>query len=254
MQRINSWIALIFCSHAVGAQINGKFIEHLTSYSLQTEHRTYLTSIKNDSDSLHYFEANYYLSYFNDSLFLQHYFKSKTLCQNDTNLLKRAGLLMLNEAGNKIRAVWFESLPPNSATATLQRLTTIYLAANYPNHLSDDGIFSEGLRKTFRSYKKAVNKKPVLAASMSALLPGLGKIYAGKTISGLSALLINSAYALQGWESYNKLGIRHPLTIFNAAAFTIFYFSNIYGGYKCIIDLRRERKKQFIKDATFLYY
>ena len=254
MQKISSWIALIFCFNLSVAQINKQFIEHLTSYSLQTEHRTYLNSIKNNSDSLHYFEANYYLHYFNDSLFLQHYFKSKLLCQNDTNLLKQAGVLMLNEADTKTRTLWFESLPANSATSTLQRLNTIYLAANYPNQLSDDAIFSEELRKTFHGYKKVVNKKPALAATMSDVIPGLGKLYSGKTMSGLSALLINTAYAAQSWESYNKLGVKHPLTIFNAAAFTIFYFSNIYGGYKCIIDLRRERKKQFIKDATFLYY
>jgi TM2 domain-containing membrane protein YozV len=97
------------------------------------------------------------------------------------------------------------------------------------------------------------SKKALVAAALSTVLPGAGKLYAGKTKTFFLTFLLNAAYAAQTYESSKKLGIYHPLSIVNATAFAVFYLANIYGSYHSVIDMRKERKKQFLEDAARFY-
>lgn len=242
----------MFCPWLMPAQINLSFIRHLESNGLRLENRAYLNTMRGSSDSLHYAEARFYLHYFNDSLFMSNYRQSNGLCKNDPEMMKQASVLMLNTDETTLHKEWFNALDTSGADNTLKNLSAAYYAAEDP--LNFRGSFEKiELNESFEEYRSASRKKPGLAAAMSVFIPGLGKIYAGKTISGINGLIINGVYAAQTWESNKRLGMYHPLTIFNVGALAAFYFSNIYGSYKSVIDLRRERKKQFIKDATFLY-
>lgn len=203
------------------------------------------------SDSTFYFKAKFNLQYPNDSLFLNNYSKSKMLCRADTQLNKTASAYFLKGDNAKTKAIWFNQDAKNSGS--LQNgFYQSYQASLRPDLFVREQ-FPEELQKPFSKYKSAYCKKPLLAAGMSMLLPGSGKLYAGKTKTFLLTFILSASYAMQTIESSQKLGIRHPLTFINAGAFTVFYLSNIYGSYQSVKELRRERKKQFLNDAANFY-
>lgn len=72
-------------------------------------------------------------------------------------------------------------------------------------------------------------KSPWLAGGMSAILPGSGKIYTGKTGQGIMSFMITTGLGLVTWENQRKRGTDHAATILFGSAFTIFYAGNIYG-------------------------
>ncbi len=134
----------------------------------------------------------------------------------------------------------------------MRSLTDIYLGVANPNTLSPDHFPSQS-QQAFSRYKRLYNKKPFIAGALSVAIPGLGKLYAGKTRSFLATLLINATYGAQTAESYRKLGASHPLTIINASGLLVFYLSNVYGSYQSVKQQRYEYKKQFLIDATRFY-
>ncbi|MCR5018281.1 MAG: hypothetical protein K6A64_05740 [Bacteroidales bacterium] len=72
-------------------------------------------------------------------------------------------------------------------------------------------------------------KSPLLAASMSAVIPGSGKIYAGDLRSGVSTFLVVGALGAMMAESAHKLGWQDWRTIALTSVFGVFYIGNIYG-------------------------
>ncbi|MEI8112234.1 MAG: hypothetical protein WCI54_01310 [Bacteroidia bacterium] len=88
-------------------------------------------------------------------------------------------------------------------------------------------------------------KSPLLAGLMSVILPGSGKIYAGKTGAGIASMIATTGFGLIAWENYRKLGIGHAKTIFFGSIFAANYVSNIYGS---VISVRIIENDY--KDAT----
>ncbi|MCC6372265.1 MAG: hypothetical protein IT236_14775 [Bacteroidia bacterium] len=252
IKKINNYLIVFFYVAACHAQIDARFVKHLATNKLQAEHRAYLNSFTVPFDSLHYYKAKYYLQYFNDSLLLTNYTQSKNLCFNDQEFIASASKLILLQSKPIFQDAWFASMVNQENTKAKKYFEAIYMATTEPLAFNEKELVPE-LQKPFLSYKKVCGKKPVLGAALSTVVPGLGKWYAGKPKSALMAFVLNGSYALQTWESAGKLGIRHPLTIINASAFAIFYLSNVYGGYRAIVDLRKERKKQFIANAAGYY-
>lgn len=77
---------------------------------------------------------------------------------------------------------------------------------------------------------KKYHKKSSLAAGiLSAIVPGSGKIYAGKTGEGIASFIIVGAAGLTALENYNKLGAKHAKTILFSSLFSVLYIGNIYG-------------------------
>lgn len=72
-------------------------------------------------------------------------------------------------------------------------------------------------------------KSMFLAAVFSAIVPGSGKMYAGKASQGLTNLLMCTSLGAMSIENYYKNDIRNPKTIGFAALFFVFYTGNIYG-------------------------
>jgi TM2 domain-containing membrane protein YozV len=80
-----------------------------------------------------------------------------------------------------------------------------------------------------RDIKGRKTKSPALAGILSALVPGTGKIYAGKTGQGIGTLITNVILGLQAWEGYRKDGVNSARFIAFGSIFTIFYVGNIWG-------------------------
>ena len=77
-------------------------------------------------------------------------------------------------------------------------------------------------------------KSPWLAAAASALVPGLGKIYAGQTGEGVSAFLVTGAFGAITAEHWIKDGLSDWKTIVPGLLFATLYLGNIYGSYMSV--------------------
>ena len=106
------------------------------------------------------------------------------------------------------------------------------------------GIFND------RYYGRS--KSPALAAAASAVIPGLGKIYAGETAEGVAALLTVGPLAAITAENWAKYGIKDWKTILFGVLGAVFYIGNIYGSYVSVSihnnDLRNAQ------DTAILYH
>jgi len=85
------------------------------------------------------------------------------------------------------------------------------------------------LNKLHTAIKNRKPKKMWIAGLMSSIIPGSGKIYAGKTGEGIASMLMVTSTGLVTWENHRKLGIKNFKTILFGSIFTIFYVGNIYG-------------------------
>lgn len=88
-------------------------------------------------------------------------------------------------------------------------------------------------------------KSPFLAGMFSGIIPGSGKIYAGKTGEGIASMIATTGFGLIAWENYRKLGIDHVKTILFGGIFAASYISNIYGSVISVKIIENE-----YKDAT----
>lgn len=77
-------------------------------------------------------------------------------------------------------------------------------------------------------------KSPLLAAAASAVVPGLGKIYAGKTGEGIAAFLLVGALGAITAEHWVKDGPRDWKTIVPGIMCAGLYLGNIYGSYMSV--------------------
>ena len=76
---------------------------------------------------------------------------------------------------------------------------------------------------------KAKKKNGFTAGLLSAIIPGMGKIYAGKIRSGLTSMIPVTVLGLQAWEAYQKDGLKSPRFIVFGSMFSLFYIGNIWG-------------------------
>ena len=94
-------------------------------------------------------------------------------------------------------------------------------------------------------------KSPLLAAAASAVIPGAGKIYAGKIGEGVSAFLITGALGAITAEHWVKDGATNWKTIIPGLLTTVFYIGNIYGGYMSVSIYNSNLKNA--QDTAVLY-
>jgi hypothetical protein len=243
---VNKCLLALLCWTTLNGQTDAGFIAHLSRNNLQREHRHYLSTLT-PGDSAEYFKTKYYLQYFNDSLFLRHYRLSSELCAYDRELLSKADAKFLDNDDALSRRSWF-GMRESAAEMT----SLVFKASEAPKKFQKE-IFPEALRESFVKYRSISKKSPVAAGFLSAIVPGLGKVYGAKPRAGALTFFTCAAYAFQTLEASKKLGIKHPLTIIDAGAFGIFYLANIYGSYHGVKQLKRERKKQFLHDAAVYY-
>jgi hypothetical protein len=79
---------------------------------------------------------------------------------------------------------------------------------------------------TLRKYS---TKSPFVAGTLSAIVPGLGKIYAGKTGQGIAAFLEIAALGGATAEYYFRSGPESAGFIIFGSLFSLFYIGNIWG-------------------------
>lgn len=85
------------------------------------------------------------------------------------------------------------------------------------------------LQQIIKDHETHRPKSAFLAGIMSGLIPGSGKIYAGKTGEGIASMIATTGFGLITWENYRKLGAQNLKTLFFGGIFLASYVSNIYG-------------------------
>ncbi|MGD0710471.1 MAG: hypothetical protein ABR968_04760 [Bacteroidales bacterium] len=98
--------------------------------------------------------------------------------------------------------------------------------------------------KLDNDYKNLKHNSGALAGMMSAVVPGLGKVYAGKTGQGLSSFLPVTLMGLMTWEAYKKAGPSSARFILTAGLFSVFYIGNIWGSVLSVSVSRSEKNNE----------
>ena len=94
-------------------------------------------------------------------------------------------------------------------------------------------------------------KSPILAAAASAVVPGLGKIYAGRVGEGIESFLLTGISGAIAAEHWIKDGPRDWKTIAASAVCAILYIGNIYGSYVSVSIYNNNVKDA--QDTAILY-
>ncbi len=137
---------------------------------------------------------------------------------NDTIFTKDSLLDELKNfelAGQSLLQRNYQSYTAHSKFFTYQS----YMLQQEENKLNS---ISTGLK----NYKK---RSPFVAGLYSAIIPGSGKIYAGKKKQGIAAFFPVLASGLLAWEALNKSGIKSTRFILMGSVFGVFYIGNIWG-------------------------
>jgi len=95
------------------------------------------------------------------------------------------------------------------------------------------------------------HKSPLLAGVYSALVPGLGKWYAGKKKQGIAAFLPVISLAALTYEAYRKDGVKSARFIGFGTLFTIFYIGDIWGSTLSVKIRRNEFYKEYDNKILF---
>lgn len=133
---------------------------------------------------------------------------------------------------------------PSDTTLKNHRLSVGLMNLDYPVDKLESMNLPDPVYAAYKRYK-AINKKSgVLASGFSMLLPGAGKVYYGQFGAGLNMFIANAALGLQAYESYRNSGVNSTRFVIFGSLFSIFYLSNIYGTYKGLKKIKKDRRKQ----------
>jgi TM2 domain-containing membrane protein YozV len=69
----------------------------------------------------------------------------------------------------------------------------------------------------------------MLAGTLSAIIPGTGRIYAGRLTDGLYSLLVIGTTGWQAYEGFQDDGVRSTRGWIYGAVCGFFYLGNVYG-------------------------
>lgn len=159
-----------------------------------------------------------------------------------------------NEKSNEVLKMLISEDPSGPYVPFLQTLRT----ANYI-HLDNQEAINESLGmlpedqhtmlKTINSeYNLSRGKSPFLAASMSAVAPGLGKLYTNRHLDGLYSLIMVGASAWQAYSSYRNKGFDSIGLYLYGGIALYFYGGNVYGSFLSAREYNYKHRKQFETD------
>jgi hypothetical protein len=245
------FLALLFqCFIAMCfAQINYAFVKHLDEQKLFQEELYYLNSLDKhqvSQDSLNFLLAKFYLKQKKDSLFFTHYKLSYALFNKDQKALQYIDYYFLKHIHSKPQQVWFNELHPHRKDSSLE-LTGFYNTLTFFENSTFQ--LSNTLKSEISKYNVLSKKKPIVAGCLSAVIPGLGKLYGQRPNSAILTFFSHTLFAVQSIESIKKFGFKNGYSIFSVSLFGLFYMSNIYGSVTDLKKQKIQRKKQILINA-----
>jgi tetratricopeptide (TPR) repeat protein len=97
-------------------------------------------------------------------------------------------------------------------------------------------------------------RSPALAATMSAIVPGSGKMYAGEWKDGLVVFFFTVFSAYEAAHSFQVAGQRSVMGWIYTGLAAGFYTGNIYGSYKSANRFNARQEETVIEDAKAIIF
>jgi hypothetical protein len=168
------------------------------------------------------------------------YFKQQriALVKRELNFLHQASLM---EQEQELLLLY------DAALAVFENKSGLYdslmLLSNKNNYLMQTEI--KDIQKVSAKLLHAKKKKGLIAAGMSAIIPGSGKFYSGYFGSPFGALIASGLLAGVAYENFHKSGYKSPNFIASAGLFAIFYSGNVIGSLYSVKIKSNENKKYY---------
>ncbi len=217
------------------------------------EHEAYLAKIElnfGSFDSLLYYKAKLALLKNNDLDFIDYSLASNGLVFSDTNLVTYSTVHFLRES-RILSEEWLGFVPELYWSGNTKNIKKSLLLVDDTS--LDDRFLVPHLKFYFDDYKTYALRKPWIAGVLSAVIPGLGKLYNGRARSFKTSFLVNTFFGLQMYEAIRVNGIKNTYTIITSGIFSVFYLSNIYGSYYDLKRVKIEKKKTFLDEVADYY-
>lgn len=107
-------------------------------------------------------------------------------------------------------------------------------------------------KDTYNELKLHKKKSGFVAGTLSAIIPGLGKVYAGKKYEGISNFLPVTVMAAQFYEAARKSHTKADARfIISATLFSVFYIGNIWGSALSVSVARQEFDNKIDNEILF---
>ena len=112
------------------------------------------------------------------------------------------------------------------------------------NYIPDRNKMTD-LRDEINRYNSLSFRSPILALSLSAIIPGLGQVISSRYLDGFLSLVSVAATAFGAYLSYQKenYGLSYTLMAFSV----IFYSGNLYGAYNSAADRNLNLERDYNK-------
>ncbi len=94
-------------------------------------------------------------------------------------------------------------------------------------------------------------KSPFLGGVLSTAIPGLGRVYAGKSAEGIISFLYVTALGFTTYDFYRGGGSSNPLFILSASVTGIFYLGNIVGSVTAVRRANNEFRYEMDQRILF---
>ncbi len=250
MTRILFFLLFPFC---VIAQVNKQFVNHLVFNNLIVEHETYLTRLENDCgsfDSLNYYLAKLAILKENDLEFLDYSLASNGLVYSDTNLVTFMSSVFLKQS-RSLSKLWLSNVPASYWSVSSNNINKSILLVENP--ALDASFLQPHLKFHYDDFVTYNKRKPWIAGLLSAIVPGLGKLYNGRPRSFRASFLVNAFFGFQMYEAIHKKGFKNPYSLISTGVFSVFYLSNVYGSYYDLKRVKIEKKKNFLNEVADYY-
>ncbi|MGZ5245047.1 MAG: hypothetical protein ACXWEY_01835 [Bacteroidia bacterium] len=107
----------------------------------------------------------------------------------------------------------------------------------------------QDLEFAYTNFKKKGKKSALLAATLSAVIPGSGKIYCGRPKEAIAPFLRVAVSSLIAYEGYRKNGFNSPQFYLFGGIATYFYAANIAGAIK-LAKYKNKKNELLYKNAV----
>jgi TM2 domain-containing membrane protein YozV len=235
--------------------IESDFVKHLSQEKMRLEMQQYIhDKVHDDTMQFTYYMAKYAAQFDTDSSFLDWYHQSYLRFQEDTLALGFVSCRMLRKIRQQnVSAKWFATIKLSLTSSPLNDLVAVYFIKDKSPKSIVVRDYPALLQASLKKYKYSASKNPTKAALLSAVVPGLGKMYIGKFKLGMNVFILNSIFSYQTYESIHRFGMKHPISMINVILTSFFYAANIYGSYRDARFFKQERLQQFYEDAADYY-
>jgi TM2 domain-containing membrane protein YozV len=140
-----------------------------------------------------------------------------------------------------------------SGIALLERDLSAFseLSGNYSGRYNAFAAQEQYMMQHFNVLVHRPTRSPVIAGMLSAFVPGLGKIYAGKKGEGIAGFLYTLALGATAYDFYRGSGAKSALFIVSGSIASIFYIGNIWGSVTAVH--RNNREFNYEMDQRILF-